>query len=232
MRAATARAAIRRGWVWPIMPAPPRPMERQIFGSWVVLPLPVSPQTTMTWWWSMTAASSSRLGGDGEVSGKVMAGRARAAVEGWRTRQFAPAGGQGRAGRGGTQAKEAAAGLVAHEGGFDQVFKGGHGREFYADSALTYTFHEDNLKERTARARADSVWSLAILHFTFCGNRDYYPSIWWWDSPCGKRLGTDMMRVFSTSRFPRVGIVQHPNAGTLLLHDPESKINIALLAVS
>src|SRR6266508_2891826 len=36
MRSATVRAAIRRGWVCPIMPSTPRPSSRQIFGSWVV----------------------------------------------------------------------------------------------------------------------------------------------------------------------------------------------------
>jgi hypothetical protein len=49
MRLAVARAAIRRGWVWPIRPATPRPSVRQILGSWVVLPEPVSPQTMTTW---------------------------------------------------------------------------------------------------------------------------------------------------------------------------------------
>ena len=47
-RAAIDRAAIRRGWVWPIMPSTPRPNSRQIFGSWVDLPEPVSPQTIVT----------------------------------------------------------------------------------------------------------------------------------------------------------------------------------------
>ena len=45
IRSATVRAASRRGWVWAIVPAIPRPSSRQIFGSWVVLPLPVSPAT-------------------------------------------------------------------------------------------------------------------------------------------------------------------------------------------
>ena len=48
MRAATARAAMRRGCVWPISPRSPRPSARQIFGSCVVLPEPVSPQTMTT----------------------------------------------------------------------------------------------------------------------------------------------------------------------------------------
>ena len=48
MRVATARAAIRRGCVWPMSPRSPRPRARQIFGSCVVLPEPVSPQTITT----------------------------------------------------------------------------------------------------------------------------------------------------------------------------------------
>ena len=38
MRVATVRAAMRRGCVWPIIPATPRPSSRQILGSCVVLP--------------------------------------------------------------------------------------------------------------------------------------------------------------------------------------------------
>ena len=38
----------------------PRPSSRQIFGSWVVLPDPVSPATTTTWWSRISAAISSR----------------------------------------------------------------------------------------------------------------------------------------------------------------------------
>ena len=37
MRSAMLRAAMRRGWVWPMRS---RPSSRQIFGSWVVLPEP------------------------------------------------------------------------------------------------------------------------------------------------------------------------------------------------
>ena len=48
IRSATVRAAIRRGWVWPIWPATPRPSSRQILGSCVVLPEPVSPATITT----------------------------------------------------------------------------------------------------------------------------------------------------------------------------------------
>ncbi len=49
MRVATARAAMRRGCVCPMRPRSPRPMARQIFGSCVVLPEPVAPQTMTTW---------------------------------------------------------------------------------------------------------------------------------------------------------------------------------------
>ena len=48
-RSATVRAAIRRGWVCPIMPRTPRPSSMQIFGICVVLPEPVSPATITTW---------------------------------------------------------------------------------------------------------------------------------------------------------------------------------------
>ena len=46
---ATVRAASRRGWVCPMAPRIPRPSSRQIFGSCVVLPEPVSPATITTW---------------------------------------------------------------------------------------------------------------------------------------------------------------------------------------
>ncbi len=49
IRSATVLAAMRRGCVWPIWPATPRPSSRQIFGIWVVLPEPVSPATMTTW---------------------------------------------------------------------------------------------------------------------------------------------------------------------------------------
>ena len=49
MRSATVRAAMRRGCVWPIWPAMPRPSSRQILGSCVVFPDPVSPATITTW---------------------------------------------------------------------------------------------------------------------------------------------------------------------------------------
>src|SRR6185295_4833325 len=60
MRAATERAAMRRGCVWPIRPALPRPMSSSILGSWVVLPEPVSPQTMTTGFASTAAQISSR----------------------------------------------------------------------------------------------------------------------------------------------------------------------------
>ena len=64
----TVRAASRRGWVWAIMPSTPRPSSRQIFGSCVVLPEPVSP-ATITTWLSRIAASSSSLRSETGSSG-------------------------------------------------------------------------------------------------------------------------------------------------------------------
>lgn len=61
MRAATLRAAIRRGWVWPIRPATPRFRSRHIWGSWVVFPEPVSPQMMTTWLAAIAAVMSWRL---------------------------------------------------------------------------------------------------------------------------------------------------------------------------
>src|SRR5690348_2079600 len=60
MRAATERAAMRRGCVWPILPWRSRPMSSSSFGSCVVLPEPVSPQTITTGWRSIAARISSR----------------------------------------------------------------------------------------------------------------------------------------------------------------------------
>jgi hypothetical protein len=60
IRGAVARAAIRRGCVWPIRPVVPRPSSRQIFGICVVLPEPVSPQTITTGCLAISAAISSR----------------------------------------------------------------------------------------------------------------------------------------------------------------------------
>lgn len=44
-RRASADAAIRRGWVHPMRPVRPNPFLSAIFGSWVVFPDPVEPQT-------------------------------------------------------------------------------------------------------------------------------------------------------------------------------------------
>ncbi len=76
IRAATLRAAIRRGCVWPIRPATPRPMSRQIFGNCVDLPEPVSPQTITTWCSRMAAAMSSRRAEIGRSASKVSLGTA------------------------------------------------------------------------------------------------------------------------------------------------------------
>ena len=77
MRSATERAASLRGWVCPIMPATPRPSCMQIFGSCVVLPEPVSPDTMTTWWSRMARAISSRRALTGR-SGKEITGIAAA----------------------------------------------------------------------------------------------------------------------------------------------------------
>ena len=69
---------MRRGWVWPIMRARspglalslPRPSASAILGNCVVLPEPVSPQTMMTWCWSMAAMISTRRAETGRPSGK------------------------------------------------------------------------------------------------------------------------------------------------------------------
>ena len=47
----------------------PRPSSRQILGSWVVFPDPVSPATMTTWWSRMAAAMSSRRWVTGSSSG-------------------------------------------------------------------------------------------------------------------------------------------------------------------
>ncbi len=68
MRFDSACAAMRRGCVWPIMPATPRPSSRQIFGSCVLLPLPVAPLTIVTGERAMVAAISARRACTGSVS--------------------------------------------------------------------------------------------------------------------------------------------------------------------
>ncbi len=50
----------------------PRPSSRQILGSWVVFPDPVSPATITTWWSRIAAAMSSRRCETGSSGGKVM----------------------------------------------------------------------------------------------------------------------------------------------------------------
>ena len=70
IRAARLRAAMRRGWVWPMRPKIPRPRSRQSFGSWVDFPDPVSPQTTTTWWRCSVSPISARRAVTGSCSGK------------------------------------------------------------------------------------------------------------------------------------------------------------------
>src|SRR4051812_41981404 len=74
MRLAVEDAAMRRGWVWPIRPFSPRPSSRQILGSWVVFPEPVSPDTMMTWCARSASAISRRRPDTGSSSGKAMGG--------------------------------------------------------------------------------------------------------------------------------------------------------------
>ncbi|MNN85639.1 hypothetical protein D3C81_2029560 [compost metagenome] len=74
MLLAVDEAAIRRGCVWPIKPFWPRPSSRQIFGNWVVLPDPVSPETMITWLSIKALAISSRRPETGKSSGYVMGG--------------------------------------------------------------------------------------------------------------------------------------------------------------
>jgi hypothetical protein len=60
--------------VWPISLCWPRPSARQIFGSWVVLPEPVSPLTITTALSRIARAISSRRALTGSSSGKVIGG--------------------------------------------------------------------------------------------------------------------------------------------------------------
>ena len=70
MRWATERAAIRRGWVWPIsVPRRPKPSSSSILGIWVVLPEPVAPAITTTWCSRIAAWMSSRRWETGRSSG-------------------------------------------------------------------------------------------------------------------------------------------------------------------
>src|SRR6185312_9731275 len=66
MRAARARAAMRRGWVCAIRPSMPRPDSRQYCGNWVLLPEPVSPATISTG----CARSASRMASRREWMGR------------------------------------------------------------------------------------------------------------------------------------------------------------------
>ena len=66
MRSAIVRAAIRLGWVWPMLV---RPSSSRILGSCVVLPDPVSPATMTTWLSRIAAAMSSRRWLTGRSSG-------------------------------------------------------------------------------------------------------------------------------------------------------------------
>ncbi len=70
MRVATERAAMRRGCVWPILPALPRPISSRILGIWVVLPEPVSPQTITTGCAAIARAISSRFWVTGSAGSK------------------------------------------------------------------------------------------------------------------------------------------------------------------
>lgn len=56
------------------MPFCPRPSSRQIFGSCVVLPEPVSPETMITWLSSKALAISARRPETGKSSGYVIGG--------------------------------------------------------------------------------------------------------------------------------------------------------------
>src|SRR5690606_40739088 len=69
------------------MPWRPRPARRQILGSWVVLPEPVSPATTTTWWSRMAAVISSTRSLIGRVGGNSMSiGMVSARIGGRRPR--------------------------------------------------------------------------------------------------------------------------------------------------
>ncbi len=70
MRAATERAAMRRGWVWPMVRPSPRPISSRIFGICVVLPEPVSPQTITTGCAAIARAISSRFWLTGSAGSK------------------------------------------------------------------------------------------------------------------------------------------------------------------
>jgi hypothetical protein len=73
-RSAIDRAAMRRGWVWPIQASVPRPSSRQSLGSWVLLPDPVSPATITTWCAEIAASRSSRRSAMGRSAASPPAG--------------------------------------------------------------------------------------------------------------------------------------------------------------
>src|SRR5690606_11509755 len=73
-RRATARAAIRRGWVQAIMPAAPRPAARHSLGSWVILPEPVSPAMTTTGLSRISATMSSACAAIGSAGSTAACG--------------------------------------------------------------------------------------------------------------------------------------------------------------
>ncbi|HBL53927.1 MAG TPA: hypothetical protein DDZ34_07905 [Syntrophaceae bacterium] len=70
-------AAIRLGCVNPIMPRSPRPAARHILGICVVLPDPVSPVMTTTWFFRTVSMIIWRFAVMGNSAGKVKAGTDR-----------------------------------------------------------------------------------------------------------------------------------------------------------
>ncbi len=62
-------AASRRGWVMPMRPLEPAPASIAIFGSWVVLPEPVVPQTMMIWFCLISSMISARFPEMGRMAG-------------------------------------------------------------------------------------------------------------------------------------------------------------------
>ena len=66
--------------MWPIRPSIPRPNSRQIFGNWVDLPEPVSPQMMTTWWSRMAQRDLVASGRDRQIV--VVADRRHAAAAG------------------------------------------------------------------------------------------------------------------------------------------------------
>ena len=75
MRREMESAATRRGCVQPIFASMPRPASRHILGICVVLPDPVSPAMTTTWFSRMARTMSSLRAVMGKSGGKLMGGR-------------------------------------------------------------------------------------------------------------------------------------------------------------